>query len=51
MEVCDMSARAKALASLYRRKKITIQGLKEAVSDKVITEAEYELITGETYAV
>lgn len=44
-----MSARAKALANLYRRKKITIEGLKEAVEDGVITKAEYELITGKTY--
>lgn len=44
-----MSARARAMANLYRRKKITNDGLKQAVSDGVITAAEYEKITGEAY--
>ena len=44
-----MSARAKALANLYRRNKVTKDGLKQAVIDEVITTAEYEAITGETY--
>lgn len=42
-----MSARAKALANLYRRKKITLEGLKKAASDGMITEEEYAKITGE----
>lgn len=41
-----MSARAKALANLYRRKKITIEGLRKAVEDGVITEEEFCKITG-----
>lgn len=44
-----MSARAKAMANLYRRKKITKDGLKKSVVDGVITAAEYEAITGESY--
>ena len=44
-----MSARAKAMANLYRRKKVTKDGLKQAPEDGVITAAEYALITGEAY--
>ena len=39
-----MSARAKALANLYKRGKITIEGLQRAVEDGVITQEEYEMI-------
>lgn len=45
-----MSARAKAMANLYRRKRIAKDGLKKAVVDGVITPEEYEEITGEAYA-
>lgn len=44
-----MSIRAKALANLYRRERITIDGLRQAVSDGVITAAEYQEITGEAF--
>ena len=44
-----MSARAKAMATLYRRNKVTKDGLKQAVEDGVITAAEYAEITGEAY--
>ena len=44
-----MSARAKAMDNLYRRNRITKDGLKKAVTDGVITAAEYEKITGEIY--
>lgn len=44
-----MSARAKALVNLYRRNKITKDGLKKAVEDGVITAEEYKEITNETY--
>ena len=44
-----MSARAKALQNLYRRGKVTKDGLRQAVKDGVITPAEYEEITGEGY--
>ena len=39
-----MSARAKALQNLYRRHKITIEGLQKAVADGVITQEEYNII-------
>ena len=39
-----MSPKAKALYNLYRRHKITIEGLQKAVSDGVITQEEYEFI-------
>lgn len=41
-----MSAKAKALEMLYRRKKITEKALKKAVSDGIITESEYNAIVG-----
>lgn len=47
MEVCDMSVRAKALENLYRRGKVAKDGLKQAVTDGVITSGEYQQITGE----
>lgn len=45
-----MSARAKALANLYRRGKVTEDGLKQAAADGVITREQYKDITGEDYA-
>ena len=39
-----MSPRARALQNLYRRGKITIEGLQKAVEDGVITQEEYEII-------
>lgn len=44
-----MSARAKAMANLYRRQKVTKEGLRQAVVDGVLTAAEYQEITGEAY--
>lgn len=44
-----MSARAKAINTLYRAKRITLDGVKQAVADGIITEFEYAQITGETY--
>lgn len=44
-----MSIKAKAIRTLYRAKRITLDGVKQAVVDKLITEAEYQLITGESY--
>ena len=46
-----MSARAKAMATLYRRYKVTKDGLKQAVTDGIITAVEYQQITGEVYTV
>ena len=45
-----MGTRAKAMNNLYRRNKVTKEGLKQAVMDGVITEAEYREITGESCA-
>lgn len=44
-----MSAKAKAISTLYRMKRITIEGVRQAVKDGVITEDEYKEITGEVY--
>lgn len=41
-----MSARAKTLQMLYRKHKVTLEGLRKAVNDGVITQAEFEIITG-----
>lgn len=41
-----MSARAKALQNLYKRGKITIDGLRQAVADGVITQEEFDIIVG-----
>lgn len=41
-----MSNIAKQLADLYRRHKVTKEGLLKAVKDKVITEQEYIQIVG-----
>ena len=44
-----MSPKAKALQNLYRRGKVTIEGLRQAVEDGVITAVEFEIITGQEY--
>lgn len=44
-----MSANARAILTLYRVKRITIGGVKQAVVSGVITAAEYVQITGEAY--
>lgn len=45
-----MSAKAKAIKTLYRAKRITLEGVKQAVIDGIITETEYTEITGKDYA-
>lgn len=45
-----MSAKAKAILTLYRAKRITISGVKKAVVDGIITPEDYAVITGKTYA-
>lgn len=45
-----MSVEAKAIRTLYRAKRINLDGVKQAVIDRIISAVEYELITGETYA-
>ena len=44
-----MNVRAKTMENLYRRNKVTKDGLKQAVVDKVITAEEYLEISGEVY--
>lgn len=44
-----MSPRARALQTLYRRGKVTIEGLRRAVEDETITAQEFEMITGIPY--
>ncbi len=41
-----MSERAKALMNLYRRGKVSVEGLQQAVADGVITQEEYDIIVG-----
>lgn len=45
-----MSAKAKAINTLYRVKRITIEGVRQAVADGLITKDEYKTITGKDYA-
>ena len=44
-----MSIKAKAIKTLYKAKRITLDGVKQAVKDGIITEVEYKEITGEQY--
>lgn len=44
-----MSVKAKAIRTLYRAKRISLQSVKQAVIDALITADEYEKITGEAY--
>lgn len=44
-----MSAKAKAIKTLYRAKRITVEGVKQAVEDGIITAEQYTEITGEQY--
>ena len=45
-----MSAKAKAIKTLYKTTRITLDGVKKAVADGIITEAEFKEITGENFA-
>lgn len=44
-----MTTKARAIHTLYRTKRITIEGVRQAVVDKLITADEYKTITGEAY--
>lgn len=44
-----MSAQAKAVYTLYRMGRIDKAGVRKAVFDNLISEAEYEQITGEKF--
>jgi hypothetical protein len=41
-----MSAKARALRTLYRRHLISLAGVQQALADGLITQAEYEWIVG-----
>ena len=44
-----MSIKAKAIKNLYRMKRITLEGVRQAVENSIITKEEFELITGQAY--
>lgn len=44
-----MSVKAKAIRTLYRAKRITLESVKQAVNDGIITKEQYTEITGEQY--
>ena len=44
-----MSTKAKAIRNLYRMGRISLEGVRQAVHDNIITKEEYELITGEAF--
>ena len=44
-----MNTKAKAIRTLYRAKRITIEGVRQAVVDGLITQTDFEEITGQTY--
>lgn len=44
-----MNAKAKAIKTLYRSKRITLEGVKQAVVEGVITKEQYKEIVGEDY--
>ena len=44
-----MNAKARAIKTLYRAKRISIEGVRQAVIDGLITSDEYAEITGKEY--
>ena len=44
-----MRAQAKAILTLYKSNRITLEGVKLAVKQNIITEDEYKEITGHDY--
>lgn len=44
-----MNAKAKAIKTLYLADRITIEGVKEAVKNRIITPEEFKIITGVDY--
>ena len=45
----NMTVKAKAVYTLYRAKRIDIEGVRRAVAENVITAADFEVITGTAY--
>lgn len=44
-----MTIKARAIRTLYRAKRITIDGVRQAVEDGIVTADEFATITGEAY--
>lgn len=44
-----MTIKAKAIRTLYRAKRITIEGVRKAVADGIITKEQYIEITGKEH--
>lgn len=44
-----MNAKVKAIRTLYRAKRITIEGVRQAVEDGIITAEQFAEITGDQY--
>ena len=44
-----MSAKANAIRTLYRAKRISLEAVRKAVADNLITSDEYKEITGKDY--
>ena len=44
-----MTVKAKAIKTLYKAKRISIGGVRQAVEDALITAKQFEEITGEVY--
>ena len=45
-----MTAKANAIRTLYRAKRISLEAVRKAVIDNLITPDEYKEITGKDYA-
>lgn len=44
-----MEVKAKAIKTLYKTNRITIEGVKQGVKNNIITEEQYTEITGKKY--
>lgn len=44
-----MSDKAKAINTLFKAKRITLDGVRKAVEEKIITPEEFVIITGNLY--
>ena len=44
-----MKINVKAVKTLYRAKRVTLESVKKLVTDELITEAQYKEITGDDY--
>jgi hypothetical protein len=44
-----MSTKAKAIKNLYKMGRLSLEGVRQAVYNNIITKEEYELITGQNF--